>query len=285
MPDSEPHHEGISMTEPTTPPIGFKGASHEGFILLTSLLAVCNIIFLLFPAFYPDATSVALVIDIFLSVVFFADFLYRLLTTESKVYYVIRDGGWADLLSSIPFPGMKIFRLFRIGRVVLLMRRFGIRRLKYDFSEERASGALYFVIFFIIALIEVCSIWVLHAERSAADANIRTAGDALWWAYVTTTTVGYGDQYPVTPRGRIVGVFLMAAGVSIFGTLAGFLSNKLIAPRRNRDRHPSTKPDTGTNSAEIRELMEQQEKMYSQILSRLEKIEEEVRKQGKDPER
>ncbi len=273
------------MTEPTTPPIGFKGASYEGFILLTSLLAVCNIIFLIFPTFYPDATAVALVIDIFLSAVFFADFLYRLFTAESKAYYVSRDWGWADLLSSVPLPGMKIFRLFSIGRIVSLMRKFGIRRLKYDFSEERASGALYFVIFFIIALIELCSILVLHAERSAADANIRTAGDALWWAYVTTTTVGYGDQYPVTPRGRIVGVFLMAAGVSIFGTLAGFLSNKLIAPRRHRDQHASTKPDKGTNSAEIRKLMEQQEKMYAEILSRLEKIEGELRNRQEELER
>ncbi len=272
------------MTKTQTPPLGFKGASYEGFILLNSLLAVCNIFFLIFPTFYPDATAVALVIDVFLSVVFFADFLYRLLTAESKVYYVSRDAGWADLLSSVPFPGMKIFRLFRIGRIISLMRRFGIRRLKYDFSEERASGALLFVVFFIIALIEVSAILVLHAERSAVDANIRTAGDAIWWAYVTTTTVGYGDQYPVTPRGRIVGVFLMAAGVSIFGTLAGFLSNKLIAPRRNRNQQPSTKPDPGTNGAEIRNLMERQEKMYSQILSRLEKIEEELRIQREEQE-
>jgi len=265
------------MTGTTPPPIGFKGASYEGFILLTSLLAVCNIIFLIFPTFYPDATAVALVIDIFLSAVFFADFLYRLLTAESKAYYVSRDWGWADLLSSVPLPGMKIFRLFSIGRIVSLMRKFGIRRLKYDFSEERASGTLLFVVFFIIVLIELSAILVLDAERHAVDANIRTAGDALWWAYVTTTTVGYGDQYPVTPRGRIVGVFLMAAGVSIFGTLAGFLSNKLITPRRHSDKHPSAKPQEGGNSAEIRTLMEQQEKMYSQILSRLQKIEEELR--------
>lgn len=264
------------MTETQTPPLGFKGASYEGFILLTSLLAVCNIVFLIFPAFYPDATAVALVIDVFLSVVFFADFLYRLLTAESKVYYVSRDWGWADLLSSVPFPGMKVFRLFRMARIVSLMRKYGIRRLKYDFSEERASGTLLFVIFFIIALIEICSIWVLHAERAAADANIRTAGDALWWAYVTTTTVGYGDQYPVTPRGRIVGVFLMAAGVSIFGTLAGFLSQKLTAPRRQGERYPSTKPEDNGNSAEIRELRRQQEKMYAEILRRLERIEEEL---------
>jgi voltage-gated potassium channel len=262
------------MTTTAPPPAGFKGSSYEIFILLLSLLAVFNIVFLLFPGFYPDATAVVVVIDVFLSAVFFADFLYRLFSAESKVQYIVRGWGWADLLSSVPLSGMKIFRLFRLAQIVLVMGKFDMKRVRHDFSEQRASGALFFVVFLIIILIEVSAILVLNAERSVADANIRTAGDALWWAYVTTTTVGYGDQYPVTVQGRIVGFFLMAAGVSIFGTLAGFLSNKLTAPRKGRrSPPPEPAPDSGQNTG-IRELKEQQERMYAEILGRLEKIEQ-----------
>jgi voltage-gated potassium channel len=50
----------------------------------------------------------------------------------------------------------------------------------------------------------------------------------LWWAIVTITTVGYGDQYPVTPAGRTIGVVVMFAGVGIIGALAGVLSSFLI---------------------------------------------------------
>ena len=58
----------------------------------------------------------------------------------------------------------------------------------------------------------VCSVLVLQFESRAADANITTGGDALWWAIVTITTVGYGDFFPVTGAGRVTGAFVMFAG-------------------------------------------------------------------------
>ncbi len=52
----------------------------------------------------------------------------------------------------------------------------------------------------------VASLAVLDAERASPEANIRTFGDALWWAATTVTTVGYGDRFPTTTEGRIVAV-------------------------------------------------------------------------------
>jgi voltage-gated potassium channel len=264
----------MQMPDGAKAPPGFMGSSYEGFILLLSLLSLCNILFLVFPGLYPDATRVITVMDLFLSCVFLFDFLFRLITAGSKARYILRDGGWADLLSSAPLPGMKIFRIFRVAKIVRLMRTYGIRRLKYEFSEQRAEGAVYFVFFAIIVILELSAILVLRAEGATADANIRTAGDALWWAYVTITTVGYGDQYPVTAGGRIVGVILMATGVSVFGTIAGFLSNKLIDPgRRRAEKHPATDQQGDDNTPSLRELKVQQEEMYRGIITRLEKIE------------
>jgi len=73
------------------------------------------------------------------------------------------------------------------------------------------------------------SIAALHFESASTDGNIRTAGDALWWAIVTVTTVGYGDLYPVTVEGRVVAVVLMVAGVGTFATLAGALASWFLA--------------------------------------------------------
>jgi voltage-gated potassium channel len=80
----------------------------------------------------------------------------------------------------------------------------------------------------------VCSVLVLQFESRSADANITTGGDALWWALVTITTVGYGDFFPVTTAGRTTGAFVMFAGVGIIGALASILASVLVPPP-NRD--------------------------------------------------
>jgi voltage-gated potassium channel Kch len=69
------------------------------------------------------------------------------------------------------------------------------------------------------------------AERDAAHANIRTGADAIWWIMVTITTVGYGDRYPVTLAGRLIGMAVMIAGVGAFGAFSGFLANFFLSPK------------------------------------------------------
>jgi len=89
--------------------------------------------------------------------------------------------------------------------------------------ERRAENTFLAATLVAILLIVVSSISVLHFE-AVADANIKTAEDAIWWAFATITTVGYGDRYPVTLEGRFVAVVLMSAGVALFGTFSGFLA-------------------------------------------------------------
>jgi len=89
-------------------------------------------------------------------------------------------------------------------------------------------------------LIIFCSIGVLMFEQQSPNANIKTAGDAIWWSVTTITTVGYGDKYPVTTGGRIVAMILMVSGIGIFGTLSGlaasyFLHAKPANPEPDKD--------------------------------------------------
>jgi voltage-gated potassium channel len=69
---------------------------------------------------------------------------------------------------------------------------------------------------------------VLDAERNAPDANITTAGDALWWASTTVTTVGYGDRFPLTTEGRFIAVGLMLVGISLVGSLTAVIAAWMI---------------------------------------------------------
>jgi len=62
------------------------------------------------------------------------------------------------------------------------------------------------------------------------ESNIKGAGDAFWWAFVTMTTVGYGDKYPLSAEGRIVACILMLAGAGMFATLTGFIASMFVHP-------------------------------------------------------
>lgn len=72
------------------------------------------------------------------------------------------------------------------------------------------------------------SLAVYHVEHGAPGANILTYGDSVWWACSTLTSVGYGDVFPVTLRGRVVGVGLMLTGLGLLGSVMGTFSSWLV---------------------------------------------------------
>jgi voltage-gated potassium channel len=80
-------------------------------------------------------------------------------------------------------------------------------------------------------LLVFSSIAILQFETTP-DANIKGPGDALWWAFVTLTTVGYGDRYPVTMEGRMIAACLMTAGLCLFGAVSGLVAAWFLAPSR-----------------------------------------------------
>ena len=138
--------------------------------------------------------------------------------------------GWIDFVSSIPMIGA--FRVLRIVRIFRVLR--AIRSTKLILTvllENRAKGTFSIVLLITFVLLISSSIAILNVETTP-DANIQTASDALWWAISTITTVGYGDKYPVTNAGRIVGSVLMVAGVGFFGTLTAFVASFLLGSNK-----------------------------------------------------
>ncbi len=68
----------------------------------------------------------------------------------------------------------------------------------------------------------------LSFENGARGSTIHNYGDALWWAIVTVTTVGYGDKYPVTAGGRGVAVVLMLVGIGLIGVLTATVASYFV---------------------------------------------------------
>lgn len=252
-----------------------KDPGYEIFILLVSLLSVFNLLIIWIPGIDPDAIHVIIFINFFLTIIFLSDFLYRFFTAPSKKYYFIRDWGWADLLASI--PTLRILRIFRIFKAYRLLQKYGGRNIFRQLKKHRAESVLFIVIFCVILVIEGGSFFVLLAERSAPNANILSANDAMWWVYVTITTVGYGDRYPVTTAGRLVGVCVMTMGVCLFGTLAGFIANKLLAPDTSDTLPLSEKSGTDySDISEIRNALKEQTRQNEQLQLRLDRIDKKL---------
>jgi voltage-gated potassium channel len=182
------------------------------FILALSVLSLVNVVLLLLPI-SNTSKGVVLVVDGLACLFLLIDFGIRLKRASSRREYFVHGFGWLDLLGSLPFPVLRVLRLWRVIRGARVLSRQDGSRVWRDLIRERAAATLLFVTLLVLVTVEASALAVLWAEDGAAGANIKDASDSLWWCLVTITTIGYGDRFPVTNPGRLVGAWLMVVGV------------------------------------------------------------------------
>lgn len=209
-----------------------KNTAYEIFIGVLSILSIVNLVLMYAFAADPSLQLVLSVMNALFSGIFLGDFLYRLFTAPSAAHYFFRGFGWADLFASLPFAQVKILRLFRVLRVFRLLRELGPRTLWTTLVHDRANSALMTLLLLGIFVLQFGSLSILAVEGKADGANITSASDALWYTVVTISTVGYGDQFPVTNAGRLIGTLVIVVGVGIFGTFTGYLANLFLGPAK-----------------------------------------------------
>jgi voltage-gated potassium channel len=254
-----------------------KGVSYELFMLLVSLLSIANAILVVTNVVGGPGHDVIVLMEAALTPLLAFDFLFRLLTAPSRRDYFFRRWGWADLVAAV--PGLGLFRVFRMVRVSRLLRLRGREWIAEQVLERRASATFLFTIWLVFVVVEVAGATVFVAESTNPGANITTAADALWWGIVTITTVGYGDQYPTTGAGRIIGVFLLVAGIGLFSVLTAFIANAFLTPRRKLAlvRVASASGDPAAALEDVRRLLAEQEDRSADIRARLDDLERAIR--------
>ena len=143
--------------------------------------------------------------------------------------FVTSFDGVVDLLTILPFFFLSGFIVFRMMRVVRILRLFKINSnfdsfnvIKSVLYEKR--NQILSSVFIILILMLAASLSMYSAEHEAQPESFKNAFSGIWWSVSTLLTVGYGDIYPVTTAGKILAIFISFLGVGAVAIPTGIIS-------------------------------------------------------------
>lgn len=161
---------------------------------------------------------------------FVLDYLITLLLAERRGRWFITH--LFDFIV-VALPILRPLRLLRLVTLVsILQRRAGAAFRGRVILFAASSTAL---------LLFVASLAMLDAERGSPGALITTFPQALWWAFVTITTVGYGDLYPVTETGRFIAAGIMLGGIALIGVVTATLASYIVERVTQHDEYSESR--------------------------------------------
>ena len=176
----------------------------------------------------PSVDRTLFALDWVIWAVFAMDLTVRTYCAERRVKYLTTH--WYDvLIVVVPFlRPLRLLRSARLFRLLYLSRAAALGTHAVTTAQEllRRNG-LAFVLAAAAVLLLVAASLVFAFEHDA-NGSIDSFGTATWWAFVTITSVGYGDTVPVTAEGRIVAVFLMILGISLFGFITANIAAYMV---------------------------------------------------------
>lgn len=202
------------------------------------LFMMAVIIVSIIPLAFKDTNNVFIIVDYVTVFIFIIDYILRLLTADLKLkksifsffIYPITPMALIDLLSILPSltllnNGLKLLKVFRLLRALKVLRTFKFLRYSKSFEiivgvfkkQKRVLGA---VATMALAYILVSALIIYNVEPE----SFGTFFDAIYWATVSLTTVGYGDIYPVTTIGRIVTMISSVFGIAIIALPSGVIT-------------------------------------------------------------
>ena len=228
----------------------------DWFVLVVAVVALLLVLLETFLHIPAGILSVLRTIDTLSCLIFLTDIFVRWRREQWAAAFW--RWGWFDLLASIPFDSafrtLQAIRIYRIIRLIRILKKLQTLTGGTSLNEKlMALPAIALVMVFFSTNL------ILEVERLDPTSNIKTGGDALWWALSTVTTVGYGDTYPVTTEGRIIAAVLMLIGIALFGSMSAIITSKLILPKETKD-HEELRHEMRQIHTEIKDLRDELKK-------------------------
>lgn len=202
------------------------------FIMMTTI--VVSII----PLAFKETTAFFQWIDYITVSIFILDYLFRLLTADYKLeksvasffIYPLTPMAIIDLISILPSitvlnSSFRLLKLFRLLRTLKVLRAFKFLRYSKSFDIisnvfKKQKKVLTAVATMAVAYVLISALVIYNVEPESFE----TFFDAIYWATISLTTVGYGDIYPVTTIGRIVTMISSVFGIAIIALPSGVIT-------------------------------------------------------------
>ncbi len=196
-----------------------------------------------------ETVTVAIFIVEYILRLWTACYLYPERTSIRAALRFMRSfDGVVDLLTILPFFFLSGFVVFRMMRVVRILRLFKINAnfdsfnvitsVLYEKRKQLASS-----IFIILILMLAASLSMYSAEHEAQPEQFKNAFSGIWWSVSTLLTVGYGDIYPITLAGKIMAIVITFLGVGVVAIPTGIISAGFV--------EQYTELSNNTNEADI----------------------------------
>ena len=276
-------------------------------LVITALILVSVVIVFAVTFDLPPGVMDALVfVENVASVVFTVEYLLRIWTANylyperswlaARCGYMTSPMAIIDLLSILPFwlpmllpasfLGVRALRLVRLLRLLKLNRYFdALKSIGEVLSSKKRE--LVGSLFFVGLLMLVSSLLMYSVEHDAQPKVFRNAFSGLWWAVATLTTVGYGDIYPVTVFGRVLGAVIAFSGIAALAIPTGIVTAGLterigrsdaiereLEKQRGKDaEHDNKLSQQSEKNDEHDRLLREQGAMLKEISEKLSKLE------------
>ena len=208
-----------------------KSVVYEISMSILALIAVILAVIDIFQGLLPWQS----VIDTTLLIVFIFDYFIRFFLSKNKKVFFKKN--ILDLIAIIPFnSAFKIFRVFKLFKLAKLARFAKFTKLIKMFAYFFRAGGRFRVFLDTNGfkyVLSITFILILSGGIAIHFAEGMSISDGIWWAFVTATTVGYGDISPDTLIGRVIAVFLMLTGIGMVGSLTSTITSFFMNSKKN----------------------------------------------------